>query len=35
MGTEVRHYNHASDYEKVSRFLVKTYRTMGGHINWL
>ena len=35
MGTAVRHSNHASDYEKVGRFLVKTYRTMGGHTNWL
>jgi GNAT superfamily N-acetyltransferase len=30
-----RHYNHAADYDKVSRLLVKTYRTTGGHINWV
>jgi predicted N-acetyltransferase YhbS len=35
MGITVRHYNHALDYEKVDRFLVKTYRTTGGHINWV
>jgi len=35
MQATVRHYNHAADYEKVSRFLVRTYRTTGGHINWL
>ena len=35
METAVRHENHASDYEKVDRFMVKTYRTMGGHINWV
>ena len=35
MQTTVRHYNHSSDYERVGQFLVKTYRTTGGHINWL
>ena len=30
-----RHYDHAADYERVSRFLVETYRTSGGHINWM
>jgi GNAT superfamily N-acetyltransferase len=35
MGTAVRHYNHVADYEKVGRFLIKTYRTIGGHINWV
>ena len=36
MQTAVRHYNHASDYEKVGRFLVRTYRsTPGGHVNWM
>ena len=35
MGTTVRHYDHAADYEKVSRFLLRTYRTSGGHINWV
>ena len=35
MRTTVRHYDHAADYEKVGRFLVRTYRTGGGHINWL
>ena len=29
-----RHYDHKTDYEKVGQFLVKTYRTSGGHINW-
>ena len=31
----VRPYNHTADYEKINRFLVRTYRTTGGHINWL
>ena len=31
----LRQYNHVSDYERVSQFLVRTYRTTGGHINWL
>ena len=35
MQTTFRRYNHTSDYERVGRFLVKTYRTTGGHINWL
>jgi predicted N-acetyltransferase YhbS len=35
MRTTVRQYNHAADYERISRFLVRTYRTTGGHINWL
>lgn len=35
MGITFRHYNHATDYENVGRFLVKTYRTTGGHINWV
>jgi predicted N-acetyltransferase YhbS len=30
----VRSYDRAADYEKVGRFLVRTYRTTGGHINW-
>lgn len=35
MKTTSRHYNHETDYEKVGRLLVRTYRTTGGHINWL
>jgi predicted N-acetyltransferase YhbS len=35
MQTAIRHYDHASDYERVGRFLVNTYRTSGGHINWV
>ena len=31
----VRAYRHESDYERVGRFLVRTYRTEGNHINWL
>ncbi len=30
----VRPYDHARDFERVGRFLVRTYRTAGGHINW-
>ena len=35
MRARVRQYNHAADYERVSRFLVRTYCTTGVHINWL
>ena len=35
MQTTVRGYSHAADYANIGRFLVRTYRTMGGHINWL
>ncbi|HUT56254.1 MAG TPA: GNAT family N-acetyltransferase [Phycisphaerae bacterium] len=35
MQATLRQYNHAADYEKVNRFLVRTYRTAGGHVNWL
>ncbi|MCK4719686.1 GNAT family N-acetyltransferase [bacterium] len=35
MQASIRQYNHASDYEKVGDFLIRTYRTEGGHINWL
>ena len=35
MDTAVRHYNHAHDYQRVGRFLVKTYGIREGHINWL
>ena len=35
MQATVRHYDHSADYEKISRLLVRTYRTAGGHINWL
>jgi predicted N-acetyltransferase YhbS len=30
-----RSYSHATDYDRVGRFLVRTYRTEGDHINWL
>jgi len=35
MGVTVRHYDHEADYERVGLFLVRTYRTSGGHINWV
>ena len=35
MQVTVRHYNRAADYERVGRFLVRTYRRTGDHINWL
>lgn len=35
MKTSARRYNHASDYEAVGAFLVRTCRTTGEHINWL
>ncbi len=35
MQVTVRHYNQAADYENVGRFLVRTYRPQGGHVNWL
>ena len=35
MKITVRGYDHGADYERVGRFLVRTYRTTGGHINWL
>ncbi len=31
----VRRYDHAADYDRVGRFLVRTYRTGGGHVNWV
>jgi adenine-specific DNA-methyltransferase len=30
-----RQYEHAADCETVGRFLLRTYRTAGGHLNWL
>ncbi|MHC4930707.1 MAG: GNAT family N-acetyltransferase [Planctomycetota bacterium] len=35
MRTTVRNYDPAADYERVGRLLVRTFRTSGGHINWL
>ncbi len=35
MGITVRRYNPVTDFEKIGRFLVKTYRTTGDHINWV
>lgn len=35
MQASFRQYNHATDYQKVGEFLTRTYRTEGGHINWL
>lgn len=35
MEASSRQYNRTSDYEKVGEFLCRTYRTAGGHINWL
>ena len=30
----VRRYEGADDWERISEFLVRTYRTGGGHVNW-
>jgi len=35
MKTTARRYNHAADYERVGELLVRTFRTSGGHVNWL
>jgi predicted N-acetyltransferase YhbS len=35
MALTMRHYDHAVDYERVGRFLERTYRTSGGHVNWV
>lgn len=35
MKISVRCYDHASDYERVNRLLIRTYGTSPGHINWL
>ncbi len=35
MPANARRYNHDVDYERVSEFLVKTYRLSTGHINWV
>jgi predicted N-acetyltransferase YhbS len=35
VSTIVRRYDHAADYERVGQFLLRTYRTTGGHINWV
>jgi GNAT superfamily N-acetyltransferase len=35
MRITARSYHHGTDYERVGRFLVRTYRTAGDHINWL
>lgn len=35
MHASLRHYDHASDFDKIGRFLLRTYRTAGEHINWL
>jgi GNAT superfamily N-acetyltransferase len=35
MKAEARAYNHVSDYERVGRFLVRTYDTARSHVNWL
>jgi predicted N-acetyltransferase YhbS len=35
MGIDFRPYGHASDFERVSRFLVETYAESGERINWL
>jgi predicted N-acetyltransferase YhbS len=34
MRAEARQYDHETDFEKVSRFLVSTYCAGGAHINW-
>ncbi len=35
MRSSIRHFDPLSDYERVGDFLIRTYRTSGGHINWL
>ena len=35
MKATFRRYDHSRDYEMVNRFLLRTYRTTGGHINWV
>ncbi len=35
MKTTFRRYDRDADYERVGRFLVRTYSTTGSHINWL
>ncbi|MCD4652504.1 hypothetical protein K8T06_01050, partial [bacterium] len=35
MKTLSRCYRHDTDYERVNQFLLRTYRTSGGHVNWL
>lgn len=34
MNATVRQYNFPTDFEKVGRFLVRTYRESGGQVNW-
>ena len=34
MQTTARPYDHPADYERVSRFLVRTFRAPGRHVNW-
>ncbi|MHC4973089.1 MAG: GNAT family N-acetyltransferase [Planctomycetota bacterium] len=35
MRVTARTYDHAADYERVNRFLVRTYGITSGHVNWL
>ena len=35
MPTTLTHYDLTADYERVGRFLVRTYGTTSGHINWV
>ncbi|MEM7624886.1 MAG: GNAT family N-acetyltransferase [Planctomycetota bacterium] len=35
MGPKLTKFEHNRDFERVSRFLVETYRTAGTHLNWL
>jgi len=35
MAAAFRHYDHAHDYERVGRFLVRTYTAQGPSANWL
>ncbi len=35
MNTTVRSYRHDTDYERINRFLLKTYGKSGSHTNWL
>ncbi len=35
METTVRHYNHAADYDRVGRLLVRTYNPTSIHVNWV
>jgi len=35
MSTTLRRYDHAADYGRIGRFLVRTYGNEDGHVNWV